>query len=163
MAQLITIGEKMKKFLLLLSLFSTAVFAAPGCYNSREVTYLSTELARESRQIVQNGRFSRHGDRFITVAKRLAWAAWELVQAAKAEAPCRSLERIFYEKVDPAFKDLMQNVRGPRREDHTEDIKDIRRAFQDLRKELMDDNGRGPRYPHPVPGHGPGPDHGPRH
>jgi hypothetical protein len=151
----------MKKFLLLLSLFSTAVFAAPGCYNSKEVNYLSTELARESRQLVQAGRFSRHGNQFTVVAKRLAWAAWELAQAATVEAPCRSLERLFYEKVAPAFKDLMEEVRGPRREDHTEEIKDIRRAFQDLRKELMEDNGRGPRYPYPMPNHGPG--EGPRH
>jgi hypothetical protein len=141
----------MKKFLLLLSLFSTAVFAAPGCYNSREVSYLSTELARESRQIVQGGRFSRRGDRLTAEAKRLAWAAWELSQAATAGFPCRRLEGLFHEKVEPAFKDLMQLVRGPRREDHTEEIKDIRRAFQDLRKELMEDNGRGPRYPYPTP------------
>lgn len=167
----------MKKFLLLLSLFSIAAFADHGCYNSREVSYKATELAREAKQMAHGGRFSRHGHRFIQEANRLAWAAWGLAQAATSGMECRRLERRFHERVEPAFKHLMQEVRGHRRDDYHDDLRDISRAFQDLRRELMEDNGRWPRgpghrpgphpgpFPHPGPDHGPGhgPDHGPRH
>jgi hypothetical protein len=133
----------MKKFLLLLSLFSIGVFADHGCFNSREVSYLSTELARESRQMAQGGRWTRHGNRFADEARRLARAAKELAEAANFGTNCKRLERMFFERVEPAFRDLMQEARGPRRDDNNDDLRDIRRAFQDLKRELMEDNGRG--------------------
>src|SRR4249919_3757550 len=114
----------MKKFLLLLSVFSTAVFADYGCYNSREVSYLATELARESGQVAQGGRWSRYGNRFADGARRLAGAAMELAEGSDSGADCRWLEGLFFERVEPAFRDLMEDARGPGRD---EDLRDIDR------------------------------------
>ena len=144
----------MKKLLLFLTLFSMPVisaFAWPnlsdyrGCRNSDQISYQAQDLARESRQLAQAG-YGRYGNRFADEARRLARASRELAQTARdGGVGCRMLERMFYERVEPAFRDLMEEARGPRRDDVNGDLRDIRRAFQDLRRELFeDDYGRGP-------------------
>jgi len=159
----------MKKFLLFLTLFSTAAFAYPNlpgnfefrdCRNSDQIGYQAQDLARETRDLLQRGRRGPRGNRFADEARRLMRASTELAQAARGRTNCRMLMRMFTERVEPAFRDLMQEARGPRRDDANDELRDIRRAFQDLRRELMDDdNGRGPRpgpMPWPIPGRGPG-------
>lgn len=147
----------MKKLLLFLTLFSTTVFAEHGCYNSREISYLASELSREAGQLAQYGR-GPWGSRFSDEARRLAQSSRELAQSARQGFSCHMLGRIFSGRVEPAFRDLLQEARGPRRPDVNDDLRHIRRAFQDLRREMFeDDYGRGPR---PWPGRGPG--RGPR-
>lgn len=150
----------MKKLLLFLTLFSTSVFAYPEmreCRNSDQIAYQAQELARESRQLAQGGR-GPWGNRFADEARRLARSSRELAQAAMSYTNCRMLGRMFMERVEPAFRDLMDEARGPRRDGTNDDLRDIRRAFQDLRREIFED-GRGPRGPWDG---GRGPDYGPR-
>jgi hypothetical protein len=184
MFQPITFKEKkMKKLLIFLTLFSSAAFAYPNlpgnfefrdCRNSDQIGYQAQDLARETRDLLQRGRGPR-GNRFADEARRLMRASMDLAQAARGRTNCRMLMRMFNERVEPAFRDLMAEVRGPRRDDANDEVRDIRRAFQELRRELMDDDyGRGPNRPWPTPGRGPGrgpgdgpwddgPGRGPRH
>ncbi len=147
--------KKLLFFLTLLAMPLVSVFAYPelrDCRNSDQIGYQAQELARESRQLAQGG-YGRFGNRFADEARRLARASRELAQAARAYTNCQMLKRMFMERVEPAFRDLMQEARGGRRDDTNDELRDIRRAFQDLRRELFEDDGRGPR-PWP-PGRGP--------
>jgi hypothetical protein len=170
MFQPITLKEKkMKKLLIFLTLFSSAAFAYPNfpgnyefrdCRNSDQIGYQAQDLARETRDLLQRGGRGPRGNRFSDEARRLMRASMDLAQAARGRTNCRMLMRMFDERVEPAFRDLMAEARGPGRDDANDELRDIRRAFQDLRRELMDDdNGRGPRGPRgpwPIPGGGPG-------
>jgi hypothetical protein len=160
----------MKKLLLLFALFSISSFADHGCRNKQQIAYQAKELARETRELIDRGH-GRHGDRFADEARRLAKASWELGQAARGNSKCRLLTRMFTERVEPAFRDLMDEIRrpgrggrdrdddyrDPRRDDRDDDLRDVRRAFNDLRRELFeDDNDRDPRpipFPTPRPRH----------
>lgn len=147
--------KKLLFFLTLLAMPLVSVFAYPemrDCRNSDQIGYQAQELARESRQLAQGG-YGRYGNRFADEARRLARASRELAQAARAYTNCRMLKRMFTESVEPAFRDLMEEGRGRRGPDVNDDFRDIRRAFQELRRELFEDDGRGPR-PYP-PGRGP--------
>ncbi len=144
--------KKLMLFLTFLSVPFVSVFAERYCRNGEQIAYQASELARESRQLAQtgwgrNGRFGgRYGNRFADEARRLAHASRQMAQSARYGADCRDLFRMFYQSVEPAFRNLMEEARGPVNPEYNDDLRDIRRAFQDLRRELFeDDHGRNPR------------------
>ena len=126
------------------------------CRNAEQISYQAAELARETRQLSQVGR-GWWGNRWSDEARRLEWASMDLSIAARNGNDCRNLERMFSQSVEPAFRNLQEEVRGPRREDMNRELRDVIRAYQDLKRELFDD-GRGPgrdRDPGRWPGGGP--------